>query len=101
MVAAQALTHAVAAGDWPLALAAARALEGRNVLQPHFRFLLLADAFKNREWRRAEQQIRLIEQYPLFGFAVPVLRAWLAQGSRRGDPMSFLPEQGLDGVAAS
>jgi tetratricopeptide (TPR) repeat protein len=101
LVAAQALSHAVAAGDWDLALAAARALERRNALQPDVRFLLLADAFRSRDWARAEQQIDLIEQEQLFGFAVPVLRAWRAHGSRRGDPFSFLPEQGLEGAAAS
>ena len=101
LVAAQALSHAVAAGDWDLALAAARALERRNALQPDVRFLLLADAFRSRDWARADQQIGLIEQEQLFAFAVPVLRAWRAHGSRRGDPFSFLPEQGLEGAAAS
>ncbi|HET9428988.1 MAG TPA: tetratricopeptide repeat protein [Allosphingosinicella sp.] len=101
LVAAQALSHAVAAGDWTLALAAARTLERRNALQPDVRFLLLADAFRSRDWARAEQQIDLIEREQLFGFAVPVLRAWRAQGSRRGDPMSFLPEEGLEGASAS
>ena len=101
LVAAQALSHAVSAGDWDLALAAARALERRNALQPDVRFLLLADAFRSRDWARADQQIGLIEQEQLFGFAVPVLRAWRAHGSRRGDPFSFLPEQGLEGAAAS
>ena len=101
LVAAQALSHADAAGDWDLALAAARALERRNALQPDVRFLLLADAFRSRDWARADQQIGLIEQEQLFAFAVPVLRAWRAHGSRRGDPFSFLPEQGLEGAAAS
>ncbi len=101
LVAAQALSHAVTAGDWTLALAAARTLERRNALQPDVRFLLLADAFRSRDWARAEQQIDLIERDQLFGFAVPVLRAWRAHGSRRGDPLAFVPEQGLEGAAAS
>ena len=101
LVAAQALSHGVNAGDWTLALAAARVLERRNALQPDVRFLLVADAFRSRDWERAGQQIALIEQEQLFGFAVPVLRAWHAQGSRRGDPLSFLPEEGLEGATAS
>ena len=101
LVAAQALSHAVGAGDWTLALAAARVLERRNALQPDVRFLLVADAFRSRDWERAGQQIALIDQEQLFGFAVPVLRAWHAHGARRGDPLAFLPEQGLEGATAS
>jgi tetratricopeptide (TPR) repeat protein len=76
-------------------------LERRNALQPDVRFLLLADAFRSRDWDRAKAQIDLIQKEQLFGFAVPVLRAWLAHGSKRGDPLALLPEQGLDGAAAS
>jgi tetratricopeptide (TPR) repeat protein len=101
LVAAQALSHAVSAGDWTLALAAARTLERREALQPDVRFLLLASAFRERDWEAAERQISLIEQEQLFGFAVPVLRAWLAQGSCRGDPIWFVPEHGLEGATGS
>lgn len=101
LIAAQALSHAVSAGDWTLALAAAGQLERRNALQPDVRFLLLADAFRSRDWERAGRQIDLIDREQLFSFSVPVLRAWLAYGSRRGDPFSFIPERGLDGAASS
>ncbi len=101
LVASQALGHAVPAGDWSLALAAVRQLERLGEMRPEHRFLLVADAFRGKDWKRARQQIDLIEQERLFGFSVPVLRSWLAFGTRRGDPLTFLPVEGLDGVASS
>jgi tetratricopeptide (TPR) repeat protein len=99
VVASQALTHAVTAGNWPLALRAARTLERGGHLLPDARFLLVADAFRARDWRLARRQIDAVEQEQLFAFAVPVLRAWLAHGSRDGDPLAFL--QRASGSAAA
>ena len=101
LIAAQALTHAVTAGDWPLALQAARVLERHEALLPDARFLLVADAFRTRDWRAAERQIEAVEREQLFAFAVPVLRAWLALGSRRGDPLDPLAQAGQAGIAAA
>ena len=100
VVAGQALTHAVAAGDWNLALRAARVLERRDSMLPDARFLLVAEAFRSRDWRAAGRQIDAIEREQLFTFAVPVLRAWLAYGSGRGDPLSYLPAADDNGAAA-
>lgn len=100
VVAAQALTHAVTAGDWPLGLRAARILERRDSMLPDARFLLVADAFRSRNWQAAGRQIDAIEREQLFAFAVPVLRAWLAYGSGRGDPLSFLPQGDAASAAA-
>ena len=91
-IAGPALTHAVTAGDWTLALRAARVLEGQESMLPDARFLLVAEAFRERNWRAAGRQIDAIEREQLFSFAVPTLRAWLAYGSRRGDPLALLPE---------
>lgn len=99
VVAGQALGHAVTAGDWPLALRAARVLETKGALLPDVRFLLLGDAFRNRDWRAAQTQIDAIERDRLFAFATPVLRAWLAFGSRRGDPVAELA-RATEGPAA-
>jgi len=70
-------------------------------LLPDARFLLLADAFKTRDWRGARSQIELIEREQMFAFAVPVLRAWLAFGSGQGDPLAALPAPGGQGAAAA
>jgi tetratricopeptide (TPR) repeat protein len=90
LIAAQALAHGVNAGDWPLALAAARTLERRSLLLPDARFLLVADAFHRRDWRAATVQIDAVERERVFAIVVPVLRAWLAQGARQGDPLALL-----------
>jgi Flp pilus assembly protein TadD len=65
------------------------------------RFLLLADSFKRRDWQAAATQIDAIERDQVFAFAVPVLRAWLAQGSGRGDPLAALPAPGGQGLGAA
>jgi tetratricopeptide (TPR) repeat protein len=101
LIAAQALGHAVTAGDWPLALNAAHILERRGALLPDARLLLLAEAFHNRNWRVAAAQIDAVEHDQLFAFAVPVLRAWLAVGSGQSDPLAALPAEGAGGVAAA
>ncbi|MGQ0660887.1 tetratricopeptide repeat protein [Sphingosinicella sp.] len=94
IVAGQALRHAVIAGDWPLAVRAARITEARGAIMPDARFLLLADAVRERDWARARTQLDAIERDRLFAFAVPVLRAWIAQGSGQGDPIALLPAGG-------
>jgi len=100
LIAGQALTHAVIAGNWDLALNAARALERQNKLLPDARFLLLAEAFRARDWRAARTQIDTIEREQLFGFAVPVLRAWVAFSSGEGDPLAALDAAGVSGIGA-
>jgi tetratricopeptide (TPR) repeat protein len=101
MIATQALGHAVTAGNWPLALDAAHMLDRRGAMRPDARFVLLAEAFKARDWRTARAQIELIESERLFAFAVPVLRAWLAIGSGEGDPLAALAAADANGPAAA
>jgi len=101
MIATQALSHAVTAGDWRLALDAAHRLERRRVLPPDARLLLVAEAFRTRDWSRAKTLIDAVESDQLFAFMVPVLRAWLAYGAHQGDPLAALPAPGGQGVAAA
>ncbi|TMJ18835.1 MAG: tetratricopeptide repeat protein [Alphaproteobacteria bacterium] len=101
MIATQALSHAVTAGDWRLALDAAHRLESRRVLPPDARLLLVAEAFRERDWTAAKSRIDAVQSDQLFAFMVPVLRAWLAYGSRQGDPLAALPAPGGQGVAAA
>jgi tetratricopeptide (TPR) repeat protein len=100
LIAGQALAHAVRAGDWRLALDAARALDRRNALPPDGRFLILAETFRAHDWRAARAQIDAIEREQAFAFSVPVLRAWLAFGAREGDPLAALAAAGETGPAA-
>jgi len=89
-LAARALDEGLAAGDRPLAVSAARALEKAGKLKVDGRLVLLGEALRNRDWRAAGTHIDRIEEDEVFSFLAPLLRAWLAQGSRKGDPIVIL-----------
>jgi tetratricopeptide (TPR) repeat protein len=89
-LAARALDEGLEAGDRPLALTAAHALDRAGKLRIDGRLLLLGEALRNRDWRASDAQIAGIEQDDVFSFLVPLLRAWVAQGSRKGDPIALL-----------
>ena len=90
ILASSALGHAIAAGDRALAVAAARRLETSGEATPEVRLTLLAEAVRTAEWRAAEAQVDGIAADRVYAFMAPILRAWVAQGSRRGDPMAIL-----------
>jgi tetratricopeptide (TPR) repeat protein len=87
----------MAAGDWPLALQAARRLDAAGTLPPLRRVLLAGEALRARDWAGAKRQIDLIEREQVVSLMVPVLRAWRAFGAREGDPAAALApmESGL------
>ncbi len=99
-IAGQAMGHGVRSGNWRLALDSARALERQNALLADARFLLVVEAFRSHDWRAARAQIDAIERDQSLAFTVPVLRAWLAFGSRQGDPLASLSASGTSGPAA-
>lgn len=101
IVAVQALAHAVAAGDWRLALAAAHVLERANAVTPDARLLLVAESFRAHDWRSAATRIDAVERDRIFAFCVPILRAWLALGSHQGDPLALLPAADGNGLGAA
>ena len=90
MLAARALSQAIAAGDRPLALQAARTLDSAGKLAPDGRLLLVGEALRTKQWKEAGRQIERLEQDEVFSFMTPLLRAWLAQGSGKGDPLALL-----------
>ena len=100
LIASQAMGHGVRSGNWRLALDGARALERQNALLADARFLLVAESFRTHDWRAARTQIDAIERDQSLAFTVPVLRAWLAFGSREGDPLAPLAAAGAGGPAA-
>jgi tetratricopeptide (TPR) repeat protein len=100
LVASQALGHAVTAGDWPLAIRAAHSLERQGTLLADARLLLVAEAFRARDWRSAATRIDAVEHDQVFAAIVPVLRAWLAVGSGQGDPLAALPAEGAQAPGA-
>ncbi|HZG46720.1 MAG TPA: hypothetical protein VEZ41_10735, partial [Allosphingosinicella sp.] len=90
LIAERALEHGMAAGDWPLALQAARRLDQRKALPPLRRILLAAEALRTRDWKGAEREIAIIERDKVISSMVPMLRAWRAYGMRKGDPAALL-----------
>jgi tetratricopeptide (TPR) repeat protein len=95
VLAAQALSHAIRSGDRTLALAAVRVLEKAGPLAPDASLLLLIEAVRGGQWSAASLHIDRIEEDEVFAFMAPILRAWVAQGSRKGDPIDILAH--LDG----
>jgi tetratricopeptide (TPR) repeat protein len=89
-LAARALNEGLAAGDRPLAVSAARVLEKGGKLRVDGRLLLLGEALRTRDWRSAATHIDRIEEDEVFSFLSPLFRAWVAQGSRKGDPIVIL-----------
>ena len=90
LVAERALEHGMAAGDWPLALQAARRLDKAGKLPPLRRILLAGEALRTRDWAAAEREIGRIEREQIISLMVPVLRAWRAYGMRAADPAAAL-----------
>ncbi|MEA3009808.1 MAG: hypothetical protein QOJ91_1500 [Sphingomonadales bacterium] len=101
VLAARALSQAIAAGDRPLALQAARQLDSAGKLAPDGRLLLVGEAFRGRQWKEASRQIERLEQDEVFSFMTPLLRAWLAQGSGKGDPLTLLGAASGNALAAT
>lgn len=52
--------------------------------------MLLSDALSRRDWKRSSLYIEALAKDEAFGFMAPTLRAWLAVGSRKGNPFTAL-----------
>jgi len=90
LVAARAYRQAMMAGDEALALRAVKVLDAAQKLPPDARMLLLSEAVRQKNWAEATHVIDRIEDEQIFGFAVPVLRAWVVRGMGKGDPLEPL-----------
>jgi tetratricopeptide (TPR) repeat protein len=100
ILAARAVSQALAAGDRDLAVRAARILEQKGLLAPDTRLLLLGEALRTRDWKKARAHIDAIQQDKVFAFMTPVLRAWVAHDTRKGDPLAILGQAQTDQLAA-
>lgn len=89
-VAARAYRQALVAGDFTLALKAAAALQKVGAMPADGQLLFLAQAVRGKDWRTAQAAVEALGKDGSFDFLVPVLRAWLAQGSKQGDPFAIL-----------
>jgi tetratricopeptide (TPR) repeat protein len=101
VIAQRAFREAISAGDKALALKAARALEQQGALPPDAPLLFVVDAVQAKDWKRAGVEIGRVEAGPLFAFMGPMLRAWIAFGSRNGDPLAALEPARAGGIGAA
>jgi hypothetical protein len=90
LLAARALGQAMEVGDYPLALQATRILDRAGRLAPDSRLLLLTEALRTRDLKRADAQVDAIAADQIYGFMVPILRAWIAVDRGKGDPIAIL-----------
>ena len=90
LLATRTLSQAVAAGDRPLALQAARVLDKAGKLPHDGRLLLATEAIRTHDWKRARAELARIERDEVFAFLTPVLNAWIAEDSGKGDPLKAL-----------
>jgi tetratricopeptide (TPR) repeat protein len=100
ILAARAVSQALAAGDRELAVRAARTLERKGLLAPDTRLLLLSEALRTRDWKKARAHVDAIQEDKVFAFMTPVLRVWVAYDTRKGDPLAILAEAQRDPLAA-
>ncbi|MEA3063953.1 MAG: hypothetical protein QOJ27_381 [Sphingomonadales bacterium] len=101
VLAARALSQAIAAGDRTLALQAAKTLDSAGKLAPDGRLLLIGEAFRAKQWKEAGKQIDRLDQDEVFSFMTPLLRAWLAQGSGKGDPLKLIDATSGNALAST
>lgn len=78
LLADKAYMQAVAAGRFDLALTAANRLIARGKVQPAMSLLPFTDAFARNDLRSAEQSFAQLRADESFGFAAPMLEAWVA-----------------------
>ena len=90
VIALRAYRQAITAGDRTLALRAARVLGARSNLPPDGRLLLISEAIGAKDWAAASGIADQIEREQVLNFLLPTLRAWIAFGSGKGDPIAKL-----------
>lgn len=81
LVAFRAYRAGVDAGDYALALRAARLMQQADVLPPDARVLLYIAAVRERDWKTARTLLARIGEDKGFDFLAPLLDGWLAMAS--------------------
>jgi tetratricopeptide (TPR) repeat protein len=100
VVAGRALDQAIAAGDEALALRAEAALEKTGTVPVEGRLLRYQEALKARRWDSANAAADALAKDDVFSFLPPLLHAWTAQASGKGDPFASLADPKLAPAAA-
>jgi tetratricopeptide (TPR) repeat protein len=100
-LALRAFRQAMEAGDMRLAVRTARMLDANASLPPDGTVLLLADAVSRHAWGETSPLIARMTREKLFAFFAPVMQAWIAKASGKGDPLAPLTAVPPGGLAAS
>jgi Flp pilus assembly protein TadD len=88
---------AVANGDFPSALKAARAQQLSNGGDAALPLIFLVDAWKRRDWEGAKQSVTWLKEREMFAFLTPIFDAWIdvAQGKQGTISSLALRDSGL------
>lgn len=89
-LALRAYRQALTAGNYKLAVTAARQLDRLGALTADGSLLLLSDAVVAKDWTRANAAVDRISHEDVFTFLVPVMRGWIALGKGNADPVAAL-----------
>jgi Flp pilus assembly protein TadD len=100
VVAARALNQAIAAGDETLALRALASLEKAGTVPVEGRLLRYQEALRAKRWDVAAAAADALAKDEVFSFLPPLLRAWIAQASGKGDAFAGLNDPRLAPAAA-
>lgn len=96
-VAARAYRQAIDAGDYPLALRAARAIAAAGLpMRGDMLLLAVSDATKRRDFKGALAISQKLEEDSAFGFLAPVVQSWLQWASHAENPLAPLEARARD-----
>jgi Flp pilus assembly protein TadD len=77
MIAFRAYREAVEAGDYPLAVRAAKTLDVSGTIPPDAHILLYIAALQTRDWPAAVVRLNALAEEPGLGFLAPMFGRWL------------------------
>jgi len=84
--------QALTAGNYKLAIVAARQLDRVGALTTDGSLMLLSDAVAASDWARATEMVNRVAREDVFTFLVPVMRAWILFGRGSGDALQPLAD---------
>lgn len=90
MIATHAYRQALSGGDMALALRAAHLLDAQHSPPSDAKLLLVLEQVKAHDWVKARALTDQFASDRVFGFLAPFLRAWIAVGSGKGDPIALV-----------
>ena len=90
VIANHAYRQALSGGDMALAIRAAHLLDAQKSPPSDAKLLLVLEQIKAHDWVKARALTEQFSQDHVFGFLAPYLNAWIAVGSKSGDPIALV-----------